>query len=140
MRPFLRSRASTGAEYRRCAIPNRPLIARLICRAVGVWEEKAGRNEALFREVNENIAKLEARLPGVSEVIPAICECSRPSCTTQIEIAPDDYAPVRRHPDRFIVALSHEDPSIEHIVEAGRGYLVVEKDGVAADAANAAST
>ncbi|HEX6951581.1 MAG TPA: hypothetical protein VF124_02230 [Gaiellaceae bacterium] len=81
---------------------------------MGVWEERAGRNEALFRDVNENIAKLQARLPGVSEVIPAICECSRAGCTTQIEITPDEYAAVRRHPDRFIVALSHEDPSIEH--------------------------
>ena len=107
---------------------------------MGVWEERAGRNEALFRDVNENIAKLQARLPGVSEVIPAICECSRAGCTTQIEITPDEYAAVRRHPDRFIVALSHEDPSIEHVVEAGRGYLVVDKDGVAAAAANTAST
>jgi hypothetical protein len=107
---------------------------------VGIWEERAGRNEALFREVNENIAKLEARLTGASEVIPAICECSRAGCTTQIEITPDEYMAVRRHPDRFIVALGHEDPSLEHVVEAGRGYLVVEKDGVAAAAANAAST
>ncbi len=107
--------------------------------AVGVWEERAGRNEALFREVNENIAKLEERLPGVSETMPVICECARADCTTQIEISLAEYASVRRHPDRFIVAPSHQEPSVEHIVEEGCGYLVVEKEGVAAAAADAAS-
>lgn len=106
---------------------------------MGVWDERAGRNEALFREVNENIAKLEARLPGVSETMPAICECARANCTTQIEINLDEYASVRRHHDRFIVAPSHEEPSIEHVVEERRTYLVVEKDGIAAAAADAAS-
>ncbi len=107
--------------------------------AVGVWEERAGRNEALFREVNENIAKLEARLPGVSEVMPVICECARADCTTQIKISLDEYISVRRRPDWFIVAHRHEEPSVEHVVEERRESLVVEKDGVAAAAADAAS-
>jgi hypothetical protein len=106
---------------------------------VGVWEERAGRNEALFREVNENIAKLEARLPGVGEAMPVICECARPDCTTQIEISLEEYASVRRHPDRFIVAPRHQDPSVEQMVEERHGYLVVEKYGVAAAAADATS-
>lgn len=107
--------------------------------AVGVWEERAGRNEALFREVNENIAKLEERLPGVSETMPAICECAHANCTTQIHISPDEYASVRRHPDRFIVAPGHEESSVEHVVEERDRYVVVEKEGVAAAAADAAS-
>ena len=106
---------------------------------MGVGEERAGRNEALFREVNENIAKLEERLPGVAETMPVICECAFADCTTQIEIALDEYANVRRHPDWFIVAPHHEQPSVEHVVEERRGYLVVEKNGVAAAAADAAS-
>jgi hypothetical protein len=106
---------------------------------VGAWEERAGRNEALFREVNENIAKLEARLPGVPEVMPAVCECVRAGCTTQIEISPSEYASVRRHPDRFIVAPGHEEPGVENVVQEQHGYLVVEKDGVAAAAADDAS-
>ena len=106
---------------------------------MGVWEERAGRNEALFREVNENIAKLEARLPGVSETMPVICECARPDCTTQLHVSLDEYAEVRRHPDQFIVAPGHQEPSVEHVVEEQSGYLVVEKEGVAAVAADAAS-
>jgi hypothetical protein len=107
--------------------------------AVGVWDERAGRNEALFREVNENIAKLEARLPGASETMPVICECAHADCTTQIEVSLDEYTDVRRHPDRFIVAPGHEEPGVENVVEERRGYVVVEKEGVAAAAADAAS-
>lgn len=106
---------------------------------MGVWEERAGRNEALFREVNENIAKFEERLPGVSETMPVICECAQVDCATQIEIAVDEYAKIRRHPDRFIVAPGHDDSRVEHLVEERSGYVIVEKEGVAAAAADAAS-
>lgn len=106
---------------------------------MGLWEERAGRNEALFRELNENIARLEERLPGDSETLSIICECARVDCAEQIEISVDDYASVRRHPDRFIVALDHREPSVEHLVEETPGYLVVEKEGVAAASADAAT-
>ena len=106
---------------------------------MGVWEERAGRNEALFREVNENIVKLEERLAGVSETLPVVCECARADCTTQLEISLSEYAKVRRHPNRFIVAPGHEDPSIEQVVEQHPGYVLVEKEGVAAAATDAAS-
>jgi hypothetical protein len=106
---------------------------------VGLWEERAGRNEALFREVNENIARLEERLPGDNETLPIVCECARVDCTEQIEISVDNYASVRRHPDWFIVALDHREPSVEHVVKETPGYLVVEKEGLAAASADAAS-
>ena len=106
---------------------------------MGVGEERAGRNEALFREVNENIARLEERLPGVGENMPVVCECARADCTTQIEISLDEYASVRRHPNRFIVASGHQEPAIEHVVQTRGEYVVVEKEGVAAAAADAVS-
>ena len=107
---------------------------------MGVWEERAGQNEALFREVNENIAELEERLPGVNETMPIVCECARPDCAQSIEINVDDYARIRRNPNWFIVALNHEEPSVEHVVrEETPGYLVVEKEGAAAEAADAAT-
>jgi hypothetical protein len=104
---------------------------------VGVWEERAGRNEAIFREVNENIAKLEGRLGTESDSLRVICECAQADCTTQFEISPDEYARVRRHPDRFIVVRGHEGPSVEHVVEEYREYVVVEKHGAAEAAADA---
>jgi hypothetical protein len=107
---------------------------------VGVWEERAGRNEALFREVNETVAKLEERLDAKgSDVLPVICECALADCMTRLEITMVEYATVRKHPHRFILARGHEQPEVEHIVWKGPDYVVVEKEGVAAVAADIVS-
>lgn len=103
---------------------------------MGVWEERAGRNEALFREVNDNIAALEERLDSGTGSLPVICECARADCATQIEIDADEYFAVRRHPHRFIVAPGHEQTGIEQVLERGPGYVMVEKLGAAAEAAD----
>lgn len=101
------------------------------------WKERAGRNEALFREVNENIAKLEQRMDSGSESLPVICECARADCANQIEIRIADYAAIRRHADWFILARGHEQSGIEKVVDNGAGYVVVEKLGIAAESAEA---
>lgn len=104
---------------------------------MGVWEERAGRNEALFREVNETVAKLEERLDAKgSDLLPVICECALTDCLTRLEISLVEYANVRKYSHRFIVARGHEQPEVERIVRRARGYVVVEKDGVAAVAAD----
>jgi hypothetical protein len=100
------------------------------------WKERAGRNEAIFREVNETIAGLEERLGSGSDSIPVICECARPECATRIEIELSEYRSVRQHPDRFIVARGHEQPNIEQTLAQGNEYLIVEKVGIAAAAAD----
>ena len=104
-----------------------------------LWEQRAARNEALFREVNENIAKLEGRLDSQSDSLPVICECSQASCATQFEMSLTEYESVRRHPDRFIVARGHEQPTIEQTVAERPEYVIVEKVGIAAAAADEVS-
>lgn len=106
---------------------------------MGASEERAGRNEAIFREVNENIAKLEERLGTESDSLPVICECAQAGCTTQFEIGRDEYTRIRQHHDRFIVARGHEERSVEQVVEEHREYVVVEKQGAAEAAADATS-
>ena len=101
--------------------------------------ERAGRNEALFREVNENIAKLEERLGSGEGTLPVICECARTDCAEQLEIGLGEYARVREHPDRFILAPGHQAPNAELLVEQHPAYVIVEKHGVAAAAADAVS-
>jgi hypothetical protein len=103
------------------------------------WKERAGRNEAMFRQVNENIANLEAQLDSGADSLPVICECAQPDCVTRIEIALSEYQHVRRQPDWFIVARGHEQPHIEQVMGEGDGYVIVEKLGIAAAAADAAS-
>lgn len=101
-----------------------------------VWEERAGRNEALFREVNENIAQLEERLDSGADWLPVICECAQADCATQIQIRTAEYIAVRQHPHRFIVAPGHAQSHIEQVVARAPGYVVVQKLGKAAEAAD----
>lgn len=96
-----------------------------------LWEQRAARNESLFREVNENIARLEER-HGTTWAEPIfLCECSDAECADHLAVAPDVYARVRREPRRFFVVPGHEDPQLERVVETHRDFLVVEKTGAA---------
>lgn len=107
---------------------------------MGESEERAGRNEALFREVNENIAKLEERLgPDTFDPLQVVCECASKGCETKLEISYEEYSRVRDHHDHFVVARGHEDPSVERVLEEHRDYMIVQKEGEAEAAADAAS-
>ena len=96
--------------------------------------ERQGRNESLFREVNERIAELNQtfQVEGRSEFL---CECSREECRDPISISIDEYEDVRRESTRFFVLPGHEDGSVERVIERNERYIVVEKIGEAADEA-----
>ncbi len=98
---------------------------------VGSSEERAARNELLFREVNTQIEKLEERM-GPAPTYPLICECSRADCAVTLYVAREVYHVVRSSQLRFFIAPGHEQPEVEHVVERRPGYTIVEKFGVAA--------
>ena len=93
--------------------------------------ERQGRNESLFREVNERIAELNQtfHIEGRSEFL---CECSRDECKEPVSISIDEYEGVRRESTRFFVLPGHEDESVERVIERNERYIVVEKIGDAA--------
>jgi formate-nitrite transporter family protein len=100
-----------------------------------LWEQRAARNEALFREVNENIARLEER-HGTTVTEPVyICECANAGCAEQLAIDFETYRRVREEPRFFFVRPGHEDPQLERVVERHRDYLIVEKTGEAGEVA-----
>lgn len=100
-----------------------------------LWEQRAARNEALFREVNENIAWLEER-HGTTVTEPVyICECANVGCRDQMAIDLETYGRVRQEPRLFFVRPGHEDPQLERVVARHRDYLIVEKTGEAGDVA-----
>jgi hypothetical protein len=100
-----------------------------------LWEQRAARNEALFREVNENIARLEER-HGTTIAEPVfLCECANADCAQQVVAGPDVYARVREQPRQFLLIPGHEDSQVERVVERHRDYLIVEKTGAAGDVA-----
>jgi hypothetical protein len=92
-------------------------------------EERAARNEALFREVNEQVRSL-AEGSEASGAADFVCECSQDSCTERVHVPLSIYEAVRAHPRRFIVLPGH-DNDFERIVEESDGFLVVEKEGTA---------
>lgn len=90
-------------------------------------EERAIRNEALFREVNVHIADLEERVHATGELLPLVCECVRTGCSVPIEVEPSTFNRVRENPLQFLVAPGHEELDVESVVERYNGYLIVEK-------------
>ena len=93
--------------------------------------ERIGRNEALFREVNERIERVTETLQ--VETLTILCECGDPSCLEQIQVSLPDYERVRADPTLFFIRAGHEDFDVEDVVEEHEDYHVVrKKDGSAA--------
>ena len=97
--------------------------------------ERLGRNEALFREVNERIDQLQVDL-GTPSTFEIVCECGDASCTERFSITNDDYRVLRQDVHRFAVVPGHERPEVEVTVDRRADYFVVEKTDP--DAAKAA--
>jgi len=92
--------------------------------------ERIGRNEALFREVNERIERVTETLQ--VETLTILCECGDPSCLEQIQVSLPDYERVRADPTLFFIRAGHEDSDVEDVVEEHEDYHVVrKKDGSA---------
>jgi hypothetical protein len=98
-------------------------------------ELRVARNEAIFRDVNEAIQS--GRWPGEKEVAPFRCECGLFGCARLVELKVSEYERIRTHPRRFLVAIDHNLPEAEIIVERHAGYLVIEKQGRAGEVAEA---
>jgi len=102
---------------------------------VSLWEQRAASNEALFREVNENIARLEEGFGDTMTEPAFVCECADNGCTEQLSVDLEAYERVREDPRRFFVLCGHQRPELERVVETHGEYLVVEKTGEAGEVA-----
>jgi hypothetical protein len=95
------------------------------------YQRRVARNEAIFRDVNEAISG--GRWPGDEDALIAFrCECGRLGCNRMLRLAAGDYERIRANPRRFLVALEHDIPEAETVVEAHEHYLVLEKRDEAA--------
>jgi chromosome segregation ATPase len=67
---------------------------------MSLWEERAARNEALFREVNERVEELHDKLTsgGTAEFV---CECADETCTERLALPLATYERVRKSPLSF---------------------------------------
>jgi hypothetical protein len=94
-------------------------------------ERRAGKNQALFREINERVEEINQAHDLWLTLSDWVCECADDTCTERIELTPQQYEEVRESPTHFAVAPSDEHvlPDVERVVERNLRYWVVEKLG-----------
>jgi hypothetical protein len=93
------------------------------------------RNEALFREVNERIEDVSTTFVPDEEQMEFLCECDDAACTGKVSATRTEYEAVRAVATHFIVLSGHDDPEVEKVVLQNERFLVVEKEGGAAQEA-----
>ena len=109
----------------------------LILRVVPT-SERVGKNEALFREVNERIRDVSGEVVVFDGEAPFqfVCECSDEGCNEAVVLTLTEYEAVRADATHFIVAPGHVwEPDDERVVNEAESYVVVEKTGDAGDVA-----
>jgi len=90
--------------------------------------ERVGKNEAVFREVNERINDVTRE-----STAEYLCECGDATCTETIQMTVSDYEDVRSDPTHFAVLPGHEIPDAPPPPRRHQGLLVVrQKAGAAA--------
>jgi hypothetical protein len=96
--------------------------------------ERVGRNEAIFRHVNEKIVELSAAHE--SQTLEIVCECADHACAERLTIGARDYELARSEAATFIVAPGHVvEGSEEDVVLRTEAFWLVNKRGAAAEAA-----
>jgi hypothetical protein len=100
--------------------------------------ERVARNDATFRESNEEIARVARSFELEEEaLLPVLCECADTTCTEVLQLTSREYEDVRRVPTWFINAHGHEVSAQgwARVVVAFDRYAVVEKIGEAGEIA-----
>lgn len=95
--------------------------------------KRLAQNESLFREINERVRELATTHGSDEHVYTFFCECSNTDCTLQVELTIGAYEAIRADPTRFVVAVGHNLPEVESVVERTDGWWVVQKEDDAAE-------
>ena len=90
-------------------------------------EERVARNEALFREVNEQIKQVNEDAPAGAETA-FVCECGDPECTGPVSLTLVEYEEVRGDATHFAVLPGHVVPDVEVVVARNDRFAVVRKN------------
>jgi len=100
-------------------------------------EQRIAENEALFRDLNEEVGVVAHSFssPGEERTFDFLCECGDATCATPVALTLPAYEELRRSPIRFLVVPGHESAGVEVVVETRDRYVVVEKIGDAAEIA-----
>jgi hypothetical protein len=101
------------------------------------FERRVGKNEALFREVNERVNEINQAHEIPAVLMDWMCECADEACTDRLTMTAEEYERLRQDPTHFAVLGSQEHfvVDVERVVERHARYWIVEKVGAAADVA-----
>jgi hypothetical protein len=94
-------------------------------------DARLGKNEAVFREVNERIRAV-THPPAEAEFL---CECSDTRCMQPVAMTLTEYEEVRSDPTHFLLLPGHEVADVDVVVERRTRFTVVEKQRGAAEVA-----
>jgi hypothetical protein len=100
--------------------------------ALDLRQERIGRNQALFREVNERLEGLNMTMSDLIPISDFICECANPECFERIGLTIPEYEALRADPTHFAVRHGHVYLEAERVVAEHTGYTIVEKFEAAA--------
>ena len=89
--------------------------------------KRIGKNEVVFREVNERLRELGETFSLVSEPAEFVCECGNSGCTERVQMPLSEYERVRSDPKWFLVVNGHEEPEYERVITENEAYGIVEK-------------
>jgi hypothetical protein len=92
---------------------------------MGREDERIAEAEALFREVNEQIAETAERFD--VSAADFYCECADVACHDRVEVPLEDYEEVRSESTHFIVSPGHENQRVERVLAQRGRYAVVDK-------------
>lgn len=90
-------------------------------------QERLGRNEALYREVNERLKDLGESFSLVADSADFVCECGVATCAAPIRMTLEQYEHVRSNPHWFVVVPGHEILEIEAVIAEHEGWNLIEK-------------
>jgi hypothetical protein len=91
-------------------------------------ERRVGRNEAVFREVNEVIEGINRGVAAISDgMMHIVCECGDLLCSERLAVPSSEYEAIRADSALFFVLPGHEQPGIEDVAEETAGFNVVRK-------------
>ncbi len=88
---------------------------------------RVGRNEALFRQVNERLRGLSQGFSVVLDKGEFVCECGDLTCNERISMTLEEYESLRSDPTLFAVIRGHEVQDVERIVTERGDHVIVRK-------------
>jgi hypothetical protein len=103
--------------------------------ASDVRGDRAARNEALFRRVNERVEEVNKAFESILGDADFFCECADVECMEKIRMTLVEYEALRAESTHFAVKPAHVLPEDERVVDERVGYIVVEKVGRAGERA-----